>query len=201
MDFQHITVKLFADRADFALHELIPVFHRWIQKNVLPEVMLIDVADYAHVPEGPGVMLIAHEGHFSLDAGSFRSDKPAMGVMYANKRKATGSTADRIRRSLALAVKAAVLLQNEADLAGRINVTPGQLLIRFDDYLLTANDDAAFDAVRSDVQQVLEAAYDGAAVTLTRDNNSKTSLTIAVSVAGEMSLSDLAARLDGAVTA
>ena len=28
---------------------------------------LIDVADYSHVPDGPGVMLVAHEGFFSLD--------------------------------------------------------------------------------------------------------------------------------------
>lgn len=201
MDFQHITVKLFTDRADFELHELIPVFHRWIQVNALPEVMLIDVADYAHVPEGPGVMLIAHEGHFSFDDGAIRSSDVSPGVVYANKRKATGSTADRIRHSLALAVKMAVLLENEEALAGRVNVGTNRLLIRFDDYLHVANDDESFNAVRNDVQQVLEAAYNGAAVTLTRDSNSKTSLTIDVTVDGTISLADLAARLDVAVTA
>ena len=29
--------------------------------------MLIDVADYRHVPAGPGVLLIGHEANYSLD--------------------------------------------------------------------------------------------------------------------------------------
>ncbi len=36
---------------------LIPIFHRWIQERWLP-LSLIDVADYSHVPNGPGVMLV-----------------------------------------------------------------------------------------------------------------------------------------------
>ena len=42
------------------------VFHQWIRDSVCPE-MLIDVADYRHVPAGPGVMLIGHEANYSLD--------------------------------------------------------------------------------------------------------------------------------------
>ena len=38
--------------------DAVGVFHHWIKDTVCPE-MLIDVAEYSHVPAGPGVMLIA----------------------------------------------------------------------------------------------------------------------------------------------
>ncbi len=195
MDLQHTTIKLFAERADFELHELIPIFHRWIQTNAIADVLLVDVADYAHVPEGPGVMLIAHEGHFSFDVGAVRTGNAQPGVVYANKRKAIGSSADRIRRALALAVRAASLLENEKALEGKVRFTPNQLLIRFDDYLHLANNDASLDQVRSDVEQVLTDIYQGAQANLTRDTNSKTGLTVDVNVDSNLTLSEIAAKL------
>ena len=65
MDLNKFGIKFFAQDADgFAILKLIPVYHRWIQQNAL-EDLLIDVADYSHVPSGPGVMLIAHEGNYA----------------------------------------------------------------------------------------------------------------------------------------
>ena len=50
------------------LEEFIPVFHDWIQTQQLAE-LLIDVADYRHVPHGPGVVLVAHDAHYAMDLG------------------------------------------------------------------------------------------------------------------------------------
>ena len=47
--------------ARFELADAVAVFHQWIRDGVCPE-MLIDVADYRHVPAGPGVLLIGHRG-------------------------------------------------------------------------------------------------------------------------------------------
>jgi hypothetical protein len=41
-------------------------FAAWIRKDSLPGI-LIDVADYSHMVNGPGVILVAHEFIFSLD--------------------------------------------------------------------------------------------------------------------------------------
>jgi len=49
------------------LAEYIPVFHGWIQRQALPEHLLIDVHDYSHVPGGPGILLVAHEANISVD--------------------------------------------------------------------------------------------------------------------------------------
>ena len=51
------------------LEPLIPIFHGWIQDQVSEE-LLLDVADYRHVPAGPGVMLIGLEG--GLQRGQHR---------------------------------------------------------------------------------------------------------------------------------
>src|SRR3989442_6323570 len=77
---QHVRVKIFArEPVSIDLGDAIPIFHRWIQDRVCPE-MLIDVADYRHVPNGPGVMLIGHEANYSLD-----NTKDRLGLPYSRK--------------------------------------------------------------------------------------------------------------------
>ena len=55
--------------------DYIPVFHRWIQGQVFEDHLLIDVHNYSHVKDGPGILLVAHEGQFSL---SFDEVEPAL---------------------------------------------------------------------------------------------------------------------------
>ena len=59
MDSHKIAVKFFADVTGTQndLH-FVPIFHSWIQAQAVPEHLLIDVADYAHVHNGPGTCLI-----------------------------------------------------------------------------------------------------------------------------------------------
>src|SRR5229473_5672560 len=77
---QHVRVKVFARQpAPIDQGDAIAVFHRWIQNRECPE-MLIDVADYRHVPDGPGVMLIGHEASYSLD-----NTKGRLGLLYSRK--------------------------------------------------------------------------------------------------------------------
>jgi hypothetical protein len=67
MNLQKVGVKFFVEKgADIPLSSFIPVFHRWIQDDKL-EGMLVDVTEYTHVHQGPGVVLIAHEDNYGLD--------------------------------------------------------------------------------------------------------------------------------------
>ncbi len=51
---QHINMKIFVkDPSAIHLADAVGVFHHWIRDSVCPE-LLIDVADYTHVHEGPG---------------------------------------------------------------------------------------------------------------------------------------------------
>ena len=60
MHSERLQLKLFLEPSThFELEALIPVFHRFIRDHVIKE-LLIDVVDYSHVPNGPGVVLIGH---------------------------------------------------------------------------------------------------------------------------------------------
>ncbi|MCG8364404.1 MAG: hypothetical protein MJA27_13865, partial [Pseudanabaenales cyanobacterium] len=63
---QHVNVKIFLKGPEVSKEDAINVFHSWIQDQKLDD-QLIDVADYSHVPEGPGVMLIGHNAFYSFD--------------------------------------------------------------------------------------------------------------------------------------
>src|SRR5215831_20494529 len=92
---ERINIRLLATPAsvDAAISE----FHRWIQHNVTDE-MLIDVVDYRHVPDGPGVVLIGHDADYSLNP---------TGLTYSRKTKHTGSDEDKILDAYNRAAEAA----------------------------------------------------------------------------------------------
>ncbi|MBC7925400.1 MAG: hypothetical protein H7039_07055 [Bryobacteraceae bacterium] len=104
----HINVKLFAvPGTRVPWPDLIPIFHRWIRENVL-EGTLIDVADYAHVPDGPGVLLVAHDAIFSVDN---REGQP--GFLYNQRTSRSGSAIDKLIFAYDQAANAAKLLEQE----------------------------------------------------------------------------------------
>jgi hypothetical protein len=74
-------VKLFITNPGAkALKDFIPVFHGWIQRQALPGHLLIDVHDYSHVHQGPGILLVAHEANLSVDESEGRR-----GLVYLRK--------------------------------------------------------------------------------------------------------------------
>ena len=108
MDLQKFGIKLYLTTNDsFDSKDFIPVFHNWIQDKVVPNHMLIDVADYSHIPDGPGVMLIAHEGHFSLD-----QENHDPGMMYMRRSKWGGDFKERFINVFSTAIQAATRLRD-----------------------------------------------------------------------------------------
>ena len=56
-DLQRVALKVFlTNDSELDPRDAIPVFHRWIQTQAV-NGLLIDVADYAHLPSGPAVLL------------------------------------------------------------------------------------------------------------------------------------------------
>ena len=86
MELQRIGIKLFADSsAPVPVREFIPVFHSWIQKQAIENHLLIDVHNYSHIHNGPGILLVAQEGNFSIDLADGR-----MGLLYYRKKSGDG---------------------------------------------------------------------------------------------------------------
>ena len=48
----------------------IDAFHRFIQRGLV-EGLILDVADYRHVPQGPGVLLVGHDVDFGIAEDGF----------------------------------------------------------------------------------------------------------------------------------
>ena len=82
-------------------------FMSWIRKNSLPGI-LIDVADYGHMEQGPGTVLIAHEYMFSLD-----EQDGVRGLRVSARLASEQPLITRVGESLDLLKKGASLLKEE----------------------------------------------------------------------------------------
>ena len=166
MTLHRISVKYFVnDPSAVDLPSFIPVFHRWIQEQAV-ESGPIDVADYKHVHEGPGVILVGHAGDYALDMGEGRP-----GLLYTHKRSlngggATTSLRDRLRLVFHTALLGCQLLEAEAGLAGNITFQTEEAYLTFADHLHAPNRPDTFAVLRDDIQVVVDELYAGLDVRL-----------------------------------
>ena len=169
--------------------DILPIFQRWIQEHTVPG-MLIDVIDYKHVLEGPGVVLVADEADYAYDLGEGQP-----GLHYVRKRDLPDSLPAALRLSFAHALLGAQTLEAEA---------PGDLVfdfsgakISFLDRMHYRNQPEVFDAVHVEVAEIVSEIY-GAPVEISRVNDDPRrpfALRARVSSAGQIDLDDIARRL------
>jgi hypothetical protein len=143
------------DASGVAQAQFVPVFHSWIQNHAMPDHTLIDVADYAHVHNGPGVVLIAHEANFYLDQ---LDGFP--GLTYSRKQPVAGTFADRLRQAVAAAIAGAQRLQQETNLKFRTN----EIAIKLNDRLLAPNTSATFEQIRRNLEELASQLWPGGVV-------------------------------------
>ena len=158
MDSHKLSLKLFADGGTGLPGDaFVKVFQAWIRDQSIPGHLLIDVADYAHVPNGPGTVLVAHEAniHWDLDEG-----RP--GVLYVRKQPVAGATTfrDRLAATFRAALHAATQLAADPSLGG-IHVRADELVFRINDRLLAPNTEATFAQVNPDLQAFLADVFQG----------------------------------------
>ena len=109
MELQRIGMKMYCrEGGAIPLVEFIPIFHRWIQEG-LTDTLLIDVADYSHVVDGPGILLAAGEGNFGLDENRGRR-----GLVYYQKTDQDGAPDARLAEICKRVVLACKQLESEA---------------------------------------------------------------------------------------
>jgi hypothetical protein len=143
MELQHLQVKLpLAVPEAVEAGEFIPVFHRWIEEQWREE-LLIDVADYRHVPGGPGVLLIGHQADLAITT---TGERP--GLCYRRKDTVGGALDERLRRAIRSLLAAALRLESEPGLAGRLGFERGGLEVSVNDRLLAPNCPETFQALR-----------------------------------------------------
>jgi len=190
-DVYRIGAKLFCTKgAEIELEEMIPIFHRWIQHNRLPH-LLVDVADYSHVPSGPGILLVAHEGNYSFDEHGGRR-----GLTFYRKQPMAGTLDERLVSVVRDVVAAAELLAVEPEVAGRLVFSGSELTLYFNDRLHAPNTDECFAEAKPGLARLFERAL-GANVKLSRTDDPRERLMVNGKSAGMADLATLASRLAG----
>ena len=194
MEPEKLQIKLYTDRATGISPEaFVVVFHNWIKKKLLPELM-IDVANYAHVPRGPGVALIGHGNDYFIDEGDGR-----LGLLYSRKRGAPDAgqrIADAFRRTL----YAASLLEGDAALAAggaKVSFRTDEVQLRVNDRLAAPNDDATFAALKPELDGFCRELF-GAPCDITRAGAATSLFTVKIATGVKSDVATLLARLGGA---
>jgi hypothetical protein len=157
LQLQHVNVKLLAsDPASVDLELLIPIFHGWIRDRVFEE-LLLDVADYQHVPEGPGVMVIGHQGNYSVDNTDGR-----LGVRYDRKAALDGTNQNRLNQAARAALTAFQRLEGEPTLNGTLRFDGRQIELFVNDRARAPNHDATRVAAQPELHAFFAKLFQGA---------------------------------------
>ena len=191
MKAHKLQVKLFVAGAEKpALEGFIPVFHDWIKHHRLPE-LLIDVANYAHVPKGPGVALIGNDGDYFIDDTDGRA-----GLLYSRKREAPPPEA-RVSDAFRRVIHAALLLEKEKAFGGELRFRADELLFRINDRLAAPSGEATFAEVRPELDALCAKLFAGASYKLALAGGPKQLFSVRITSDGKADLPTLLARLGG----
>ena len=155
LEARRFSIKFFVSQPfEAGLRAVVPVFHGWIQRRALDEDLLIDVADYAHVHRGPGILLIGHEAQYSFDEVGGR-----LGLRYSRRRRGEGSVTARLSTAFSAALRACRLLQDEPALAGKLRFRFDEIELQILDRLVSPTSPEAFQVVQEEMQRFLSGLY------------------------------------------
>jgi len=145
MSFQRIAMSLPLADPTVDPEAFVPVFHDWIRRAAV-EGLLIDVARYAHVHNGPGVLLIGHEGDYAIDLSA---GGPAL--RYTLKRDVPDAPCDAVALVLRRLLGAAAHAEGIA--GGRVD--PDGLVVEIRDRLRAPNTAETLAALEPDIVTAL----------------------------------------------
>jgi hypothetical protein len=190
MDLQHVNVKLrLAGAGEGILDPIIPIFHSWIQEKAFGD-LLLDVADYRHVPAGPGVILIGHEGDYSVD-----NTDNLLGVRYNRKAPLNGGPQGRLRQAARAALAACERLEKDPRLEGKLRYGGREIELFVNDRLLAPNSDATRAAFGPEFDAFFEKLFSGGEYSVSYEKDLKKLFGVTVTSSRAFSAAELLANL------
>ena len=146
MEIQHVYLKWRLEHSGVVdLEPLIPIFHDWVREQSCEET-LVDVADYRHVPAGPGILLVGHEADFSLDWSDHR-----LGVRYNRKARLGGENQDRFRQALRAVLTTCRKLEEDGRLDGKLGFESRAFELGVNDRLLAPNNRETYASLSPEI--------------------------------------------------
>ena len=177
-EIQRIKLKLFIEDSRGSNspqpRDFIPIFHEWIQKSAVNGV-LIDIANYDHLPDGPGVMLITHEGNYCIERRN-----GCLGLQYSRKYPIEAPLPQRLMAIWRILLKAAQLLKEEPQLSGRIEFRGDEIQIIANDRLLAPNTEVSLTNLQPVLTEFLNKLYGPSHYQIFRDADPRELLTLTV---------------------
>ena len=189
---QRFSLKILADPASAgAPNTLVPVFHKWIQEHAVPG-LLIDVADYTHLVDGPSVLLVAHEANYALDGTGGRP-----GLSYTRKQPLEGTLAERLVVAAAALIAAARRLEDDTSrmTGGGIRFPGNEIEFVSNDRLAAPRNADTEGALRRELVQFGGRLFDGADVEI-RALDDPSRLGFSLTTAGTVPLDRLLSRVE-----
>jgi hypothetical protein len=186
MELNHVNVKLLVkDPGQVSLEPVVPVFHSWIQDQVYDE-QLVDVADYTHVPAGPGVILIGLEGDYSVDNTDAR-----LGVRYNRKVVLEGSNQDRLNQAARAALNACQRLEEDPSLEGKLRFNGQDVEVFINDRLLAPNNEDTRQKLKPEFQKFGDQLFGAGNYSLTWNEDPRRLLTVFLKASQPVPVGDL----------
>lgn len=134
----------------------VPIFHEWIREGRFKDLVLFDVADYAHVPESPGIVLVSHETHFAMD----RSDE-RFGILAQRRSPFEGSAVEGIAETVRQVLAIAEALEADPRSSGEVSFDRTRIRIESNDRLHAPNTDEGARAFEAIVREALDRVFPG----------------------------------------
>ena len=158
-----LALKLPGDyNIDSLADPLLSIFGRWrLEKGE----EIVDLADYAHVPEGPSCLLVGHRWHFGI---AWFGGNPSL--FLSTRKHLTGSLAERITQALETLFAKSKRLLAEKEIPSVVQPRFGDLLITINDRLLYPNTEESDREVGPAVREVVEKLY-GTKLSVEREPN------------------------------
>ena len=166
MELQKIEIKFFAVEPEpVPLTAFIDVFHGWIQAS---DGVYHDVADYSHMHQGPGIVLVAPDFYVSVDETGGRR-----GFLFSQKARLEGSNQERLARVFQSALEYCRRLQAESALQGKIDFRFDEFEITLNERLLAPNGDESYGAFKAEVETFVGQIFGGAPVSLQQESDAR----------------------------
>jgi len=164
MELQHINLKFYIENPEsLDLEKFHGVFNSWIQRS-LTDDLLVDIAEYLHVHNGPGIMLIGHNANYSFDNTAGR-----LGLLYNRKELVDGTNRQKLAQAAHAVLSAMRILEKE----NRVHFIGNEVQLIVNDRLVAPNTAETFVALKDDFESFFGTLFKGSNVTLVHSSLSE----------------------------
>jgi hypothetical protein len=154
MDLQRIDLKALLDAPrSVSLDSLLAIFGRWRNDKGHP-AKWVDLADYAHMSRGAGVVIVGKQGIF----GVTRFD-PGLGLYYSGRGEYEGSSAERVLETFRRHLSLTAALVGEPEYPAALKTLAGSWELAINDRLDFPNNGETDRLLRPSIEAALDKLF------------------------------------------